>query len=95
MTNHATSQFWKLFARLPDNIQDIARKQFDLFEQDINYPSLQFKQLSGTRNEIWSARINDTYRVLALHVKDAQKQDVWIWFWIGTHREYEKAVGRL
>ncbi len=95
MINHATEHFWKLFAALPQMIQELARKQFHLFEQDPHHASLQFKRLVGTRHEVWSARVDNNYRALAVRTKDAQSQEAWLWFWIGTHREYEKLANRL
>lgn len=40
MINHATDQFWKLLDALPQPVQELARKQFALFEEDSAHPSL-------------------------------------------------------
>ncbi len=48
---------------------------------------LHFKKLHP--NEIYSVRITISYRALA--VKEA---DTYIWFWIGSHAEYDKMLSR-
>jgi hypothetical protein len=36
----------------------------------------------------WSARVGDRHRALAIEAADGL-----VWFWIGTHAEYDKLVG--
>jgi hypothetical protein len=38
---------------------------------------------------LWSARINDAYRALAL-----REDDVFYWFWVGPHDQYERLINR-
>jgi hypothetical protein len=48
---------------------------------------MRFKPLAGN---VWSVRIGDRYRALA------QKHDeLIVWFWIGTHEEYNNFVRQL
>jgi hypothetical protein len=47
------------------------------------HPSLHFKKLDG----IWSARVGLRHRALAVKVPDG-----FLWFWIGTHSEYDDIV---
>lgn len=83
---HKTSKrFWLCFDQLPDSIQQLAKKNFELLKSDSNHPSLQFKKVG----KLWSARIGLDYRALAL--KDGQD---YIWVWIGTHDKYEQILKR-
>jgi len=36
---------------------------------------------------LWSVRINDAYRALAV-----REGDVFYWFWIGAHDQYERLI---
>jgi hypothetical protein len=85
MKSRASSKFWANYGRLPAEIRRSAVKQYRLWLQNPRHPSLQFKKV----NAFWSARITDDYR--ALGVMDGD--DV-IWFWIGTHEEYERLIKR-
>jgi hypothetical protein len=49
-------------------------------------PGLQFKKLEGEEN-IYSARIGLEYRALAV-----MKKDRVVWYWIGSHSEYDRLV---
>lgn len=83
MKRRATKTFWKLYKKLPEEIQRQARKQYHLLRENPQQPSLRFKPVS----KLWSARVNDDYRVLAV-----KREDVYIWFWIGPHDEYDKIL---
>jgi len=48
----------------------------------MTHPGLNFKPWKN-RADVWSVRVGGHYR--ALCTKDG---DDWIWFWIGTHEEY-------
>ncbi|MFB2937845.1 hypothetical protein ACE1B6_21560 [Aerosakkonemataceae cyanobacterium BLCC-F154] len=78
-----TRRFWQCFNELPDSIQQLARKNFQLLKCDLNHPSLQFKKVG----KLWSARIGLNYRALAV-----QDEQDYIWVWIGTHDEYEQIL---
>ncbi|MCX8089616.1 MAG: hypothetical protein N3I86_01565 [Verrucomicrobiae bacterium] len=49
-----------------------------------HHRSLRFKRI---RDNLWSVRITAGYRPLA-----ARDGDTWLWFWIGTHDEYERLL---
>jgi len=82
--HRTTPQFWDRFARLPEPVQRLARKNFRLLKQNPTHPSLQFKNTG----RFWSARVGLNHRVLA--VEDGA--DI-IWVWIGNHDEYERLIG--
>jgi hypothetical protein len=37
----------------------------------------------------WSVRVTLNYRAVALREKDS-----WVWFWIGTHRDFDRQFPR-
>ena len=77
--HRATSRFWILLARLPEGIQGVARKNFELLKADPSHPSLPRKKVG----KIWSIRPGINHRDRA--VEDGQD---FVWFWIGPHDEY-------
>ncbi|WP_420642574.1 type II toxin-antitoxin system RelE family toxin [Candidatus Leptofilum sp.] len=81
--HHTTPQFWERFAKLPEPVQKIARKNFELLKQNPKHPSLHFKRI----NQFWSVRVGLSYRALAI-----QDDEDFIWVWIGTHNEYDKLL---
>lgn len=85
MNHIATASFWSRYGVLPEDIRKLADKQFALLRENHRHPSLQFKQIRG----LWSARVNDDYRALALETEDGLG-----WFWIGKHGEYERILKR-
>ena len=85
--NHRTlPRFWKLYRQLPKETQELADKNFDLLKTDPYYPSLHFKKVDVVR-KLWSVRVGSQYRVLGV-----EKPDGIVWFWIGTHAEYDKLI---
>jgi hypothetical protein len=83
--NHFTSaDFWQLFRELPQEIQDLARKNYELLKADPSHPSLHFKRVG----DYWSVRVGRTYRALATEVDDGL-----LWGWIGSHAEYDRIIG--
>jgi mRNA-degrading endonuclease RelE of RelBE toxin-antitoxin system len=82
---HFTSpDFWQLYDRLPENIRRLADKNFELLKSDPRHPSLRLKKAG----RYWSARVGDNYRTLAVESTDGL-----IWFWIGTHADYDRLIG--
>ena len=89
MTSQTTERFRKSLAALPDHIQQRARQVYASFQQNPNHPGLQFKQVHSTR-PIYSVRISLDYR--ALGVLD---DDEMIWFWIGSHADYDRLLAGI
>jgi hypothetical protein len=83
LTHKASSSFWNCYDSLPTEIRELADKNFQLLKVDASHPSLQFKKVG----KIWSARIGLHYRALATQIDDG-----FLWFWIGTHAEYDKLL---
>lgn len=82
--SRATRRFWRLFSSLPPEVQQEARRAYRLFRADPAHPGLQFKKLQGEDN-IYSARIGLGYRALAV-----MKSERAVWYWIGSHSEYDR-----
>ena len=83
MKSKAVPSFWEGFERLPVRVQAAARKQYELWLKDPYHPSVRYKRIGN----FWSARVTGSYR--ALGVMDG---DIVIWFFIGTHDDYEKLL---
>jgi len=80
-----TPRFWQCFDRLPTPIQALARQKFGLWKADPYQQSLHFKRLAPL--PLWSVRVNIQYRALAKETSDG-----FVWFWIGTHAEYDRLI---
>ena len=89
MKSRTTAKFRKAFANLPDSVQKQARQAYRQFQQDTFHPSLRFKQVHPTL-PIYSARVSKTYR--AVGQRDG---DTMVWFWIGSHAEYDKLLSQI
>lgn len=86
MRHRATREFWTFFDRLPDEIQELARKNFKLLNDDPAHPSLHFKYAGAG----WSVRIGRKYRALA-----TKRPDGYAWLWIGPHEEYMRRLKEM
>jgi hypothetical protein len=86
MKSLTVPKFWRAYAELPPEIKLAACKQYRLWKDNARHPSLQFKKVGP----FWSARITEDYRALAL-----LENDNYHWFWIGTHKEYERLIRAL
>ena len=83
MRHYASPAFWRCYRGLPDSIRTLADDAFARLKEDPRYPSLHFKRIS----DLWSARVGLHYRALAAEVEDGL-----VWFWIGSHADYDKLV---
>ncbi len=85
MNHYASAAFWKRYEALPPHVQQLADKCFALLKDDPRHPSLHFKRVG----RFHSARVGLDYRAVALPVEDGM-----LWFWIGTHAEYDALIRR-
>jgi hypothetical protein len=83
------ARFRSDFARLLGRIQEQARRAYRVFNADPNHPGLQFKKLPP-HQDIWSVRITDDYRAIG-----HREGESIVWFFIGTHAEYDSLLARL
>jgi hypothetical protein len=86
MQSRTTRQFWRLFSDLPFVAQRDAKRAYRLFQANRAHSGLQFKKLEG-EDDIYSARIGLEYRALAV-----VKKDRIVWYWIGSHSDYDRLV---
>jgi hypothetical protein len=68
-------------------VQTLAREKYRLWQKDPFHPPLQLKLLISN---VWSVRIGPYHRALA-----RRAGDLMVWFWIGTHEEYNNLIRRL
>ena len=81
MRHFTESSFWELYDALPAPIQELADKNYKLLKANPRHPSLQLKKVG----RYWSVRVGLKYRAVAVEVEEGL-----LWFWIGTHAEYDK-----
>jgi hypothetical protein len=89
VSSHTTAAFRRPSRPYLPNIRDRARVAFELFSENPRHPSLQLKQVHDSK-PIYSARITLQYRALA-----TRTDEDWIWFWIGSHADYDNLLKRL
>jgi len=89
MNSRINERFRKAYRALPKSIRQQARRSYRLFKANPNHPSLHFKRVHTTM-PVYSARVNLDYRVLGI-----LKGNTIIWFWIGSHDEYERVIGQM
>jgi len=80
----ASPDFWSCYHHLPRQIQQLADACYDQLKRDTAHPSLHFKRIGRYH----AVRIGLHYRALAVDVPEGL-----LWFWIGSHAEYDKMLG--
>ena len=85
MKHHANPRFWRCYRGLPREIRQLADRSYDLLKANPAHRSLHFKKVG----QFWSARVGLHYRALAVEAESGL-----VWFWIGSHAEYDQLVGR-
>ena len=83
MKHFTNPAFWDCYDHLSRDIQLLADKNFALLKANPKHPSLHLKKVGN----YWSARIGKKHRALAI-----QSEERLIWFWIGTHAEYDELL---
>jgi len=78
--HRTTERLWECFNKLPQSVQTMSKRNFELLKQDPSHPSLHFKKVG----KLWSVRIGLNHRALAI-----EDGDDFIWVWIGNHDDYE------
>ena len=82
MTGKTHRKFWKCFDSLSPGAQKLAREKYALWKLDQGHPSLKFEE---RRNGICVVRIGEHLRAIGL-----REGDLIVWFWIGSHEEYNR-----
>ncbi|MFA5803778.1 MAG: hypothetical protein WC879_03950 [Melioribacteraceae bacterium] len=89
MISYTTESFRKLYDQLPPQIQVSAKKVFEKWQSNPLHPSIRFKQVHPSK-PIYSVRINRGWRALGI-----KEDETLIWFWIGSHTDYEKTISKI
>ena len=90
MNSELTPEFVVRFRNLPERVKETARKNYRLWKQNPRHPGLEFKKLS-TSTPVYSVRAGIGWRALGV-LKDP---DTLVWFWIGSHSEYDQLLKSL
>jgi len=72
------------YRSLPPEVQELADQAYARLKQDPRHPSLHLKKVG----RFWSAPVGAHYRALAVEATDGL-----VWFWIGTHADYDRLLG--
>jgi hypothetical protein len=83
------SDFRRDFAGLPESVKRQTRDAYRLFQANPQHPGLKFKKLPSHK-DLWSVRINNDYRAVG-----RWRGDVILWFFVGSHSDYDKLLARL
>jgi hypothetical protein len=86
MNSVTTERFRKAYSALPDHIKEQAIKTYRTWKKNPYPPGIQFKQIHKTE-PIYSVRITLSYRAIGVKNKNTI-----VWFWIGSHAEYDKLI---
>jgi mRNA-degrading endonuclease RelE of RelBE toxin-antitoxin system len=83
MAHKAHPEFWHAYRQLPDDIRDLADRNFQMLKDNPRHPSLRFRKVG----DYWSARVGLDYRAVGIDVDEGI-----LWVWIGPHDEYERFI---
>jgi hypothetical protein len=83
--HYTARRFWECYNALPEAVQQTADRCYELLKVDPSHPSLHFKKVG----KYWSVRAGQGYRALGVEVEKGI-----LWFWLGTHAEYDKLIGK-
>ena len=83
MKSQLTEDFIACFRELPDEVRQLARRNYQRWQENPQHPSLAFRRVHNTEL-IYSVRIGIGWRALGL-----LDGDTITWFWIGSHSEYD------
>ena len=84
MKHFASPDFWKAYESLPAQVRRVADNNYALLKSDPRHPSLHFKRTG----RFWSVRVGLHFRALGVDAEDGI-----VWFWIGSHADYDKLIG--
>ena len=90
MRSVRTQAFKAQFLALPKRVQALASKSYGLWKENASHPSLKFKRIDD-EDDLWSIRIGDHYRAVCKK-RELANESRYVWFWIGTHEEYNGLV---
>jgi hypothetical protein len=92
--NCRTRNYKKLLEKLPAKIAEIADAQFQLFLENPFAEPLHNHPIADNdkgQHRDGSRAVSVTFRYRALYVEDG---DTNVWYWIGTHEDYNDFIGK-
>lgn len=89
MESKTTEKFRALLSATPQPVQLKAIACYALWSENPDHPSLRFKKVHQTL-PIYSVRIDLNWRAVG-----TLQKDIMIWFWVGSHRDYEKLLSQI
>lgn len=87
MNSEVTKNFISLFNKLPERVQKTARKNYSLWKDNPQHPSLEFKKVHTT-DPLYSIRVGIGWRAVDIY----KNENTIVWFWIGSHNDYDKLL---
>jgi len=87
--SQTTADFRAHLAAAPSAVQAKAQAAYRLWQQNPAHPSLRFKKVHTTL-PIYSVRIDLDWRAVGVLAGDTV-----IWFWVGSHNDYERLLAKL
>jgi mRNA-degrading endonuclease RelE of RelBE toxin-antitoxin system len=90
MNSKRSRRFKQLYRALPLEIRKLAKQQYQFWKNNPSHPSLHFKSIHPKHLNIWSVRIGENHRAIALWETETVE-----WIWIGSHEEYEKILRNI
>jgi hypothetical protein len=79
----ASSAFWTAYNALPQDVRRLADRCYAQLKTNPAHPSLHFKRVGN----YWSVRVGLHYRALGVTIEGGV-----LWFWMGTHAQYDKLI---
>ena len=89
MISKTTQRFRERLSKLPNDVRKQTASKYRLFCEDPDHPSINFKKVHPDK-PVYSARITIKYRAVGI-IEDKTI----VWFWVGTHSEYEELLKHL
>ena len=87
MKSKTTKRFRARVKALPEPTRKQAQEAYRVFRENPYHPSLHFK-LVIRAEQVYSVRIGLHYRALGRWIGDEI-----VWFWIGSHADYDRLIG--
>lgn len=79
----------KITRKLSSEVKTHIKRAYKLWIKKPHHPSLRFKKIHSTES-IWSVRVGLDYRVVGI-----KHDNNMLWFFVGSHKEYETLIKKL
>ncbi len=89
MKSYVTKAFRERYSKLPSHMRRSAARCYGMWKADPHHPGLQFRKV-GSHRPVYSIRVGIGWRALGV-----MKDDAIIWFWIGSHADYDALIRNL